>query len=41
LVEVRAVRPVKAGYDMVRVTGRFSLANNREKGLFFRLETGG
>lgn len=38
VVEVRTRKPLKASYDMVKVTGTFSLANNGEKGLFFRLE---
>ena len=38
VVEVRTRKPRPAGYDPVKVTGRFSLADNGEKGLFFRIE---
>jgi hypothetical protein len=38
VVEVRTRNPRPAGYDLVKVTGRFSLADNGEKGLFFRIE---
>jgi hypothetical protein len=38
VVEVRTRKPRPAGYDRVKVTGRFSLADNGEKGLFFRIE---
>jgi len=38
VVEVRTRKPRPAGYDQVKVTGRFSLADNGEKGLFFRIE---
>ena len=39
VVEVRTRKPRPAGYDLVKVTGRFSLADNGEKGLFFRIES--
>jgi hypothetical protein len=38
VVEVRTLNPRPAGYDMVKVTGVFSIADNGEKGLFFRLQ---
>jgi hypothetical protein len=38
VVEVRTRTPRKASYDLVRVSGTFSLADNGEKGLFFRLD---
>jgi hypothetical protein len=38
VVEVRTVNPRPAGCDMVKVTGTFSIADNGEKGLFFRLQ---
>jgi hypothetical protein len=38
VVEVRLRRPIQAGYSLVKVTGVFSLANNGEKGLFFRID---
>ncbi len=37
-VEVRTNRPVKAGYDLIKVSGRFALQANGEQGLFFRLD---
>jgi hypothetical protein len=37
-VEVRTTRPVKAGYDLIKVSGRFALQSNGEQGLFFRLD---
>jgi len=39
VVEVRSQKALPAGYDMVTVTGTFSIADNGEKGLFFRLES--
>jgi len=39
VVEVRTLKPRPASYDMVKVTGTFSIADNGEKGLFFRLES--
>lgn len=38
VVEVRTLKPFRAGYDRVKVTGVFSLTNNGEKGLFFRID---
>lgn len=38
IVEVRTSRPVKAGYDLIKVSGRFALQSNGEQGLFFRLD---
>lgn len=38
IVEVHTVRPVAAGYDRIKLKGRFSLQNNGEQGLFFRLD---
>jgi hypothetical protein len=38
VVEVRTINPRPAGYGMVKVTGIFSIADNGEKGLFFRLQ---
>jgi len=38
VIEVRTRKPLKAGYDLVKVTGVFGLADNGEKGLFFRLD---
>ncbi len=38
VVEVVTVRPLKASYELIKVTGRFSLQNDGEKGLFFRLD---
>jgi len=37
IIEVKLKKPVQAGYDRVEVTGKFGLANNGEKGLFFTL----
>ncbi|MDB5429604.1 MAG: hypothetical protein JWP35_720 [Caulobacter sp.] len=37
VIEVHTVKPLKAGYDKVTVTGRFALQNDGEKGLFFVL----
>lgn len=38
IVEVRTNRPVKAGYDLIKVSGRFALQSNGEQGMFFRLD---
>ena len=38
VIEVRTDRPIKAAIDMITVSGRLSLADNGEKGLFFRIE---
>lgn len=38
VVEVRTTKPLRAGYDRIKVTGRFTLQNDGEKGLFFRLD---
>jgi hypothetical protein len=38
VVEVWSERPIAPTYALMRVTGRFSLTNNGEKGLFFRLD---
>jgi hypothetical protein len=38
VVEVRLRRPIQAGYSLVKIRGVFSLANNGEKGLFFRID---
>jgi hypothetical protein len=38
VVEVWSERPIAPTYALMRVTGRFSLTNDGEKGLFFRLD---
>lgn len=38
IVEVHTNRPVKAGYDLIKVSGRFALQSNGEQGMFFRLD---
>ena len=38
VVEVHTSRPVKAGYDLIKVSGRFTLQSNGEQGMFFRLD---
>jgi hypothetical protein len=38
VVEVWSAQPIAETYDLMRATGRFSLADNGEKGLFFRLD---
>ncbi len=38
IVEVHTIRPLPASYDRIKLTGRFSLQNNGEQGLFFRLD---
>ncbi|WGM45884.1 hypothetical protein KOAAANKH_00749 [Brevundimonas sp. NIBR10] len=38
VIEVRTARPVRSGYSLLRISGRFGLANNADKGLFFTLD---
>jgi len=40
VIEVRTDKAVEAGYHLVEVTGRFALADNGEKGLFFTIADG-
>ncbi|HMA49439.1 MAG TPA: DUF3299 domain-containing protein [Magnetospirillaceae bacterium] len=40
VVEVIAPKSIKVTEAMITVTGKFSLANDSEKGLFFRIEGG-
>jgi hypothetical protein len=38
VIEIRTRKPIAAGYHLVEVTGVLSLANDGEKGLFFRID---